>query len=200
MHVKIIAGVDEVGRGPLAGPVVAAAVILRENQVIPGLRDSKKLSENKRAYFYDNIIENALCVSIAQATVIEIDKLNILNASLLSMQRAIYGLAMEPDLVLVDGNQVPQTPYPTKAIVGGDDTELAISAASVIAKVTRDRMMINLGEQFSGYGFEKNKGYGTQQHMQSLRELGVTPHHRLSFSPVRRFIELHAEAKDPQQA
>ncbi len=196
MERKLIAGVDEVGRGPLAGPVVAAAVILKVDFHIPGLRDSKKLSEKKRALFYDLIMDNALAVSIAQVTVEEIDRLNIHNASLLAMERAIKSLPVEPELVMVDGKYPPQTPYPTETIIGGDDLVPSISAASVMAKVTRDRMMISMGAAYPGYGFEKHKGYGTHQHIEALKQLGITEHHRKSFSPVQHFAELHAEAKE----
>ncbi len=186
MDAKLIAGVDEVGRGPLAGPVVAAAVILPTNFANPGLRDSKKLSEKKREAFYKIIVDSAIAVGIGQASVQEIDQINILRASLLAMQRAIAQLSQAPTLVLVDGKDLPTMPYPGQAIIGGDDKILAISAASIIAKVTRDRSMLELSKQFPHYGFERHKGYGTKQHLEAIKAHGITCHHRLSFAPIKR--------------
>lgn len=179
-----IAGVDEVGRGPLAGAVVAAAVILDPAQLIEGLADSKKLSEKKREALFVQIQEKALAVGVGRAEAKEIDELNILQASLVAMVRAVENLPLQPTHVLVDGNQVIQVPYPCEAIVGGDHLIQEISAASIIAKVLRDREMKLLAQEYPGYGFEKHKGYPTAQHLQALNELGITPLHRKSFKPV----------------
>ena len=179
------AGVDEVGRGPLAGSVVAAAVILPPDFPDIGLRDSKKLSAKKRDHLYDIIMMKATAVSVGQASVAEIDQLNILHASMLAMRRAIMTLTVTPQLVLVDGNRLPKMPYPGQAIIGGDDTVAQISAASIIAKVTRDRAMIELDKQYPLYGFAQHKGYGTKQHLAALKAHGITPEHRLSFAPVK---------------
>lgn len=184
----IIAGVDEAGRGPLAGPVVAAAVILPVNHGIIGLTDSKKLTEKKRDALFDLIIANSSAYSIAQASVQEIDDINILQASLLAMRRAVLALDVLPTLVLVDGNKKPDLPYPTQAIVKGDLTEESISAASILAKVTRDRAMHHLDEQYPGYGLKQHKGYPTKAHCEALRLLGVTDIHRRTFGPVKACI------------
>jgi len=184
----LIAGVDEVGRGPLAGPVVAAAVILDPLRPIEGLTDSKALSESKREYFNTLIKQRALAWALGRAEVDEIDQINILQASLLAMQRAIEGLAIKPDHVLVDGNRLPEISCSGEAIIKGDLTEPAISAASIIAKVARDAEMVEMDELFPGYGLAKHKGYPTKQHIKALSELGVTPHHRRSFGPVRRLL------------
>ncbi len=183
-----VAGVDEVGRGPLAGPVVAAAVILDPARPIEGLADSKKLSEKKREAMDLIIRENALAWSLGRAEVEEIDQINILQASLLAMQRAVESLPIPPDHVLVDGNRCPDLECSAEAIVGGDSSEQAISAASIIAKVSRDREMAELDLQYPGYGLAKHKGYPTKFHLQALQELGVTDIHRRSFGPVRRLI------------
>lgn len=184
----IVAGVDEVGRGPLAGPVVAAAVILDPVQPIEGLMDSKKLTEKRREELSVEIRQKALAWAIARAEVEEIDALNILHASLLAMRRAVLELSVKPQQVLVDGNRCPQLPYPADAIVGGDDRVPAISAASIIAKVARDREMGQLALQYPGYGFEGHKGYPTKKHIAALETLGVTPIHRRSFGPVKKCL------------
>ena len=176
-----IAGVDEVGRGPLAGPVVAAAVILNPATKITGLADSKLLSESKREMFYELISKSCIAFAIGRAEPEEIDDINILNASLLAMQRAIQGLKVMPDKVLVDGNRCPEIDIPAEAIIQGDRKIKSISAASIMAKVTRDREMVILDKQYPGYGFAKHKGYGTKQHYEALRLLGNTPIHRRSF-------------------
>lgn len=185
----LIAGVDEVGRGPLAGPVVAAAVILHPHQSIDGLADSKKLSPKRRAALYDIIHERALAVAIAQATVAEIDQLNILHAALLAMQRAVNQLTILPDWVQVDGNRMPDIAIGGEAIVKGDDKIEAIMAASIVAKVWRDRLMQELDTQYPGYGLAQHAGYPTKLHLQALQELGVTPIHRQTFTPVARLLE-----------
>ena len=185
-----IAGVDEAGRGPLAGPVVAAAVVLKPGgKVIEGLRDSKKLSEKKRELLFDIIQNEAYAWSVSEASVEEIDQLNILQASLLAMRRAIEGLPELPGMALIDGNKLPTgLACPAKAIIGGDDIEPAISAASILAKVTRDRMMVQFEQDYPGYEFLKHKGYPTKLHRERLIELGVTPIHRKSFAPVKNLI------------
>ena len=181
----VIAGVDEVGRGPLAGPVIAAAVILPPDKSIAGLRDSKKCSAAKRERLFAEIMEHALAVGIGRAEVAEIDTLNILHASMLAMQRAVGELLVSPDKVLVDGNRCPDLPYECEAIVEGDDLVPAISAASIIAKVTRDREMAAYEATYPGYGFDRHSGYPTKQHLAALDGLGVTDIHRRSFAPVR---------------
>ncbi len=183
------AGVDEVGRGPLAGPVVAAAVILDPARPLDGLRDSKKLTEKRREALYDEICASALAWSLGRAEVEEIDRINILQASLLAMRRAVDGLAIEPERVLVDGNRCPQLRQPCEAIVKGDDLVAAISAASIIAKVTRDREMAALDAEYPGYGLARHKGYPSKAHLEALRTLGVTPIHRRSYAPVRRLLD-----------
>lgn len=189
MSKSFVCGVDEVGRGPLAGPVVAAAVILDPNNPIDGLNDSKKLSEKRREALAEVIKEKALAWCIARADVHEIDDINILQASLLAMKRAVEGLSQAPDHALVDGNKIPELPCSAEAIVGGDASEPAISAASIIAKVARDHEMIAMDDRFPGYGLAKHKGYPTKAHMQALQDLGVTEIHRRSFAPVRRVLE-----------
>lgn len=184
----LIAGVDEVGRGPLAGPVVAAAVILDPARPIAGLADSKKLSEKRREQLARQIREQALAWALGRAEVEEIDRLNILHASLLAMQRAVEALCKRPHKVLVDGNRLPRFPCPGEAIVGGDASVAQISAASIIAKVARDLEMMELDLVHPGYGLAQHKGYPTSQHLQALQELGVTCIHRRSFSPVRRLL------------
>ena len=185
-HIRT-AGCDEVGRGPLAGDVVAAAVILGSS-IPEGLNDSKKLTERKRERLFDEIKVLALAWSIGRASVEEIDRLNILNASLLAMKRAVESLSPLPDHVLVDGNKLPSWQFSAEAIVGGDGSIPSISAASVLAKVTRDREMVQLDGEYPGYGLAKHKGYPSAQHLDALARLGVTPIHRRSFGPVARLI------------
>jgi ribonuclease HII len=180
----LVAGVDEAGRGPLAGPVVAAAVILDDTQPIAGLADSKKLSAARRERLFDDIRARALCCSVAMASVEEIDRLNILQATLLAMRRAVEGLRLKPRLVLVDGNRLPVLDVRAEAIVQGDAKVQSISAASILAKVTRDRGLQALHDQYPHYGFDQHKGYGTAQHVEALRRLGPCPEHRRSFAPV----------------
>lgn len=180
----LLAGVDEAGRGPLAGPVVAAAVILDPRQPIAGLADSKKLTARRRERLYDEICAKALCCSIALASVAEIDRLNILQATLLAMQRAVAGLRLPPAKVLVDGNRLPTLGVLAEAIVDGDATVPAISAASILAKVQRDRWCAEVDAQWPQYGFAAHKGYGTAAHLAALRAHGVCEHHRRSFAPV----------------
>lgn len=186
----LLAGVDEVGRGPLFGDVVTAAVILDPANPIDGLADSKKLTERRRDALFDQIQEKALCWSIARATVAEIDELNILHATMLAMQRAVDGLNIAPEYVLIDGNRCPQLPYPCEAVVKGDSRVAAISAASILAKVCRDREMVVFDSRFPGYGLAKHKGYPTAAHIAALSHLGVTPYHRRSFAPVRKLLAL----------
>jgi ribonuclease HII len=185
----LIAGVDEVGRGPLAGPVVAAAVILDPANPIEGLADSKTMTAKRREALNIEIRAKALCWAIARAEVDEIDELNILHASLLAMQRAVELLAIQPEHAQVDGNRCPRLPCTSEAIVKGDQSVACISAASIIAKVERDREMIELESVYPGYGFASHKGYPTRAHMQALAEHGVTPVHRYSFGPVARLME-----------
>lgn len=184
----LIAGVDEVGRGPLAGPVVAAAVILDPKKPIDGLCDSKKMSANRRLEMSDKIKSNSLAWSLGRAEAKEIDEINILQASLLAMKRAIEVLNIEPDIVLVDGNYTPSINFKKKAIVKGDSFISEISAASIIAKVERDNEMIALDEIYPGYGFSSHKGYPTKQHIESLKRLGITDIHRITFSPVSKYL------------
>lgn len=187
--VKLLAGVDEVGRGPLAGDVVAAAVILDPERPIDGLNDSKKLTEKARERLYDDIQRDALAWAVGRASVVEIDRINILQASLLAMTRAVEGLGQEPEFVLVDGNRLPRWRYRAEPVVKGDSRVPAIAAASIIAKVTRDREMLILDREYPGYGLADHKGYPTQTHLAALRALGVTPIHRRSFGPVRNLLE-----------
>ena len=187
-NARLIAGVDEVGRGPLVGAVVTAAVILDPARPIAGLADSKKLSEKRRLALYDEIREDALAWSLGRAEPEEIDQLNILHATMLAMQRAVAGLAVTPDYVLIDGNRCPKLPMPSAAVVKGDSLVAEISAASIIAKVTRDREMAELDAVFPQYGFAQHKGYPTAQHLAMLTEHGATPHHRRSFAPVRNAL------------
>ena len=184
----LVAGVDEVGRGPLAGPVVAAAVILDPKKPIDGLCDSKKMSANRRLEMSDKIKSNSLAWSLGRAEVKEIDEINILQASLLAMKRAIELLNIEPDIVLVDGNYTPSVNFKKKAIVKGDSFISEISAASIIAKVERDNEMIALDEIYPGYGFSSHKGYPTKQHIESLKRLGITDIQRITFSPVSKYL------------
>lgn len=188
-HVSgLMAGVDEAGRGPLAWPVVAAAVILDDMQPIVGLADSKKLTALRRAKLYDEIWAKALCCSIGQASVEEIDQLNILQATMLAMQRAVQGLRLKPRKVLIDGNRLPQLDMLAEAIVKGDSLVPAISAASILAKVHRDRWCAELDMQYPHYGFAAHKGYGTAAHLAALREHGACPQHRRSFAPVAQVL------------
>jgi len=182
----LVAGVDEAGRGPLAGPVVAAAVILDDLKPIDGLADSKTLTARQRAHLNDLIHARALCFSVAQASVEEIDRLNILQATLLAMQRAVQGLRLKPHKVLVDGNRLPTLDILAEAVVQGDRKVPAISAASILAKVARDRWCLDIDAQYPAYGFAAHKGYGTAQHLEALQMHGVTPWHRRSFAPVAK--------------
>ncbi len=184
-----IAGVDEVGRGPLAGAVVTAAVILDPENPIAGLDDSKKLTEKKREILALEIKEKALCYYIARAEHDEIDELNIFHATLLAMKRAVAGLSMSPDKVLVDGKFCPEIPYTCEAVIKGDSRVASISAASILAKVSRDREMIAMEATYPGYGFAKHKGYPTKLHIEALEKLGITPIHRKSYKPVQKIIE-----------
>lgn len=188
-HGPGLAGVDEVGRGPLAGDVVAAAVILDPARPIAGLRDSKRLSAARREQLALLIRERALAWSVARATVAEIDRINILQASLLAMRRAVEALDPQPDYVLVDGNRLPRWSYASEPVVKGDDRVLAIAAASILAKVQRDRELVELERRYPGYGFAAHKGYPTAAHLEALRSLGVTPVHRRSFGPVRALLQ-----------
>ena len=184
----LVAGVDEAGRGPLAGPVVAAAVILDDLHPIKGLRDSKQLTALRRERLFDLIMARALCVAIAEASHEEIDRLNILQATMLAMQRAVARLRLPPALVLVDGNRVPPLAMQARAIVQGDAKVAAISVASIVAKVHRDRWCAELHQRYPAYGFGGHKGYPTAAHLKALRELGPCPEHRRSFAPVREAL------------
>ena len=182
--VGLMAGGDEAGRGPLAGPVVAAAVILDDSKRIRGLADSKVLTPLQRERLYDQILDKALCCSVAQASVEEIDELNILHATMLAMKRAVEGLRLKPIKVLVDGNRLPTIDVLAEAVIGGDAKVKAISAASILAKVHRDRLCKALDEEFPHYGFASHKGYGTREHLEALRLHGACRHHRKFFAPV----------------
>lgn len=184
----LVAGVDEAGRGPLAGPVFAAAVILDPMRPIAGLADSKILSESKRDSLYILIKEAALSWSIAQASVEEIDQLNILQATLLAMQRAVQGLPIQPDGVLVDGNRLPKLPMSAQAIVKGDSKVQAISAASILAKVERDKLMVDYHQQHPDFAFHEHKGYGTKQHLAEIKRFGFLDVHRKTFNPVKSML------------
>lgn len=190
----LVAGVDEAGRGPLAGPVVAAAVILDDAAPIEGLADSKVLSERRREVLFDEIRAKALCLCIAQASVEEIDCLNILQATLLAMKRAVEGLRLVPALVLVDGNRLPTLKVAAEAVVGGDARVPEISAASILAKVTRDRVCAQMHEAHPEYGFQAHKGYPTPEHLQALFQHGPSPLHRRSYAPVQRAAALREAA------
>jgi ribonuclease HII len=194
---QVIAGVDEAGRGPWAGPVVAAAVILDPTRIPQGIADSKKLTEARREELFEEILKAAK-FGIAFADPERIDRDNILAATMWSMQRAVAELAPSPDLVLVDGNRAPQFDCRVQTIVKGDAKSLSIAAASIIAKVTRDRMMIRFDAQYPGYGFASHKGYGTAAHQEALQRLGPTPLHRRSFKPVRTMLELNGAAGRPR--
>lgn len=186
----LVAGVDEAGRGPLAGPVIAGAVILDPDKPVHGLRDSKRLTAARRELLYEEIRDKALAWAVGRAEVDEIDQINILQASLCAMQRAVAALQPAAGYVLVDGNHCPVLPCPARAIVRGDSLVAAISAASIMAKVTRDREMIELDAQYPGYGLAQHKGYPSRLHMEALQRLGVLPIHRRSYAPVRRILEL----------
>ncbi len=186
----LVAGVDEAGRGPLAGPVTAAAVILDPTRPISGLDDSKKLSAKRRKQLESEVIRGCLYWSVAEASVQEIDELNILQASMLAMRRAVEGLGVSPDLALIDGNRAPALNCKTKPVVGGDRLHAEISAASILAKEARDRLMCRLAEQFPVYGFEQHKGYPTRLHMRALSEHGASVHHRRTFGPVQKVLGL----------
>ena len=195
-----LAGIDEAGRGPWAGPVVAAAVILDSGRLPPSLRhgldDSKKLSARRREELFAALPDHAL-IGVGQAGVDEIDRLNILRATLLAMARAVTALGATPAMALVDGNQPPDLPCPVRCVVGGDGISLSIAAASIVAKVTRDRLMTRLDLEFPVYGWRTNAGYGTREHRAALARHGVTPHHRRSFAPIRRLVErLDVESGD----
>jgi len=184
-----LAGVDEAGRGPLAGPVVTAAVILDPDNPVDGLDDSKKLTEKKREYLFEQIKTKALCYCVARAEVEEIDAINIFQATLLAMKRAIVGLSITPDKVMVDGKFCPQIKLPCEAIVKGDSLITAISAASILAKVTRDNEMKDLHSLYPGYGFAQHKGYPTKVHIEALQKLSVSPVHRRSYKPVQKILQ-----------
>jgi ribonuclease HII len=179
--IKLIAGVDEAGRGPLAGPVVAASVIFEKKLFHPGINDSKKIPEKKREELYDWIIKNSLCYGIGIIDQKEIDEINILQATLKAMKKAVENLNMFPQLILIDGNKTFHSQIPTKTIVKGDAKSFSIAAASIVAKVTRDRIMKKLADDFTHYGWERNKGYGTKEHIEAIKNLGTSPHHRLTF-------------------
>jgi ribonuclease HII len=187
-----VAGVDEAGRGPLAGPVVAGAVILDPARPIEGLRDSKRLSAARRDALFEQVCERALAWATGSASVAEIDSLNILQATMLAMQRAVAGLQPAAEYALIDGNRCPELGCPAQAIVKGDSLVAAISAASILAKVTRDREMLALDASYPGYGFASHKGYPSKAHVDALERLGVLPVHRQTFAPVRRIMERQA--------
>ena len=184
-HEGLVAGVDEVGRGPWSGPVVAAAVILQREAIPPGIDDSKALSRSRREALYKRL-QNCATIGIGAADVGEIERLNILGAAMLAMARAVEDLGVVPEHVLIDGNRAPELPCPSTTLVGGDRRSLSIAAASIIAKVTRDRIMAQLAVEHPGYGWERNAGYGTAEHRAALDRLGVTAHHRRSFKPIAR--------------
>lgn len=188
---ELIAGVDEAGRGPLAGPVMAAAVILDEQQPVKGLADSKKLSAARREQLFEEIHAKALCCCIASASVEEIAQLNILHATMLAMRRAVEGLRLLPTKVLVDGNRLPVLKVRAESIVQGDAKVPAISAASILAKVARDRWCLQIDAQYPEYGFARHKGYGTAEHLAALQRLGPTPEHRCGFAPVAAALQQH---------
>ena len=185
---SVIAGVDEAGRGPLAGPVTVAAVIL--NKQIDGLNDSKKLSEKKRFELEPLILENSMAWSVVHIDIETIEEINILHASLLGMQKAVNKLLVQPDKILVDGNKCPEYSIPAEAIVGGDGKIAEISAASILAKNARDRLMLEIHQEFPNYGFDKHKGYGTKLHLQQLIKYGPCRHHRKTFAPVQKLLQM----------
>ena len=184
---KVVCGIDEAGRGPLAGPVFAAAVILPENYSHPVLNDSKKLSEKKRDAVYDDIIKDAICYSVGIATEEEIDEINILNATFLAMKRAVEGLVIKPDFAYIDGNQYPKTGVNEETIVKGDGKCISVAAASIIAKVSRDRFMLEIDKQYPEYQFSKHKGYGTKLHYEMIEKYGVSKVHRRTF--LKKILE-----------
>ncbi|MDM3870276.1 ribonuclease HII [Porticoccus sp. W117] len=187
---QLLAGVDEVGRGPLAGDVVTAAVILDPLQPIEGLGDSKKISEKRREQLYEEITHKALAWCVGRASVAEIDRYNILQATMMAMYRAVTGLSVQPEYVAVDGNKMPKWPYNGETVVKGDAKVAEIGAASIVAKVTRDREMIAFEDTYPGYGFSAHKGYATQQHTDAIRQLGPCDIHRRSFEPVKGMLEV----------
>lgn len=198
---RLLAGVDEVGRGPLVGAVVTAAVILNPEKPIPGLADSKKLTDKRREALYEQIIERAVSWSLGRCEADEIDRLNIFQATMVAMERAVVGLHVEPEYVLVDGNRCPKWRWTSEPVVKGDSRVEAISAASIVAKVTRDREMAVLHEEFPEYGFAGHKGYPTPVHLEALGRLGATAHHRRSFRPVQEAIDavgLYSRAADQE--
>ncbi|MDP4532749.1 ribonuclease HII, degrades RNA of DNA-RNA hybrids [Marinobacter salarius] len=198
---RLLAGVDEVGRGPLVGAVVTAAVILNPEKPIPGLADSKKLTDKRREALYEQIIERAVSWSLGRCEADEIDRLNIFQATMVAMERAVAGLHVEPEYVLVDGNRCPRWRWTSEPVVKGDSRVEAISAASIVAKVTRDREMAVLHEEFPEYGFAGHKGYPTPVHLEALGRLGATAHHRRSFRPVQEAIDavgLYSRAADQE--
>ena len=183
-----VAGVDEVGRGPLAGPVTAAAVVLDANRIPEGLDDSKKLSAKRREVLWAEVMACA-DVSVAHASVAEVDALNILRASHLAMERAVAGLRVAPDHLLIDGNMIPKgLTLPATSLIKGDGRSVSIAAASIVAKICRDRIMVDLAQQHPGYGWETNMGYGSKSHMAAIQNLGITPHHRRSFKPIHNML------------
>lgn len=188
LHAGLVCGVDEAGRGPLAGPVVAAAVVFEKGRYPRGLDDSKKLSESAREELFDKIIAKAIAYGIGDATVDEIDLVNIRQATHLAMARAVRALNPSPCFALVDGNDAPALPCPCETLVGGDGLSVSIAAASILAKVTRDRLMLGLHETHPEYGWDRNKGYGTPDHLSALKTHGCTQHHRRSFSPVHNIL------------
>jgi len=193
----LIAGVDESGRGPLVGPVIAGAVILDPDRPIVGLKDSKKLSESQREKLFEEICAHSLSWAVGRAEVQEIDKMNILQAALLAMKRAVHLLQLKPELVLVDGNKAPSLPYNTRCVIKGDAKIASISAASIVAKVSRDRELIHLDKKFPQYGLKDNKGYPTKRHMEALRIHGPSPIHRRTFRPVQKmYSHLALETND----
>lgn len=191
---KYVCGVDEAGRGPLAGPVCAAAVILPEGLMIDGVNDSKKLSEKKRELLFEELFaeeqRGKLCIRIGQASCEEIDNLNILQATFLAMKRATENLHQKPDMAIIDGNRIP-TDFvcPAQCVIKGDAKSLSISAASIVAKVYRDRIMKEMAQKYPYYGFEKNAGYGTKSHIEGLKQYGITPEHRKSYKPIQEFMK-----------
>ena len=192
-HGGIVVGIDEAGRGPWAGPVVAAAVIIGKDRSAEGINDSKKLSAKQRERLFDVILATCRC-GIGSASVEEIDTLNILQATKLAMRRAVEALGIVPDLALVDGNQPPALPCKVQTLVGGDGLSLSIAAASILATVTRDRIMCELARDYQGYGWESNAGYGTAAHQKGLASLGVTIHHRRSYAPIKSLLDKNASA------
>lgn len=184
----IVAGVDEAGRGPWAGPVIAAAVIINQNKLLPGLNDSKKISKKKRELLF-NLIINDHEFGIGSASVEEIDELNILNATMLAMQRAINNISKKIDIALIDGNKAPDLYCKSQAVIKGDSKSISIAAASIMAKVTRDKIMEGIGLTYPQYNWHSNAGYGTREHINAIEKYGVNEHHRKSFAPIRKIME-----------